>query len=53
MREWWSKLVRALQLRRGLDDDLSDEMRRRAKSGNFRDSITNHRSSMAKLADRA
>jgi predicted permease len=27
MREWWSKIVRALQLRRGLDDDLSDEMR--------------------------
>ena len=27
MREWWSKLARALHLRRGLDDDLSDEMR--------------------------
>ena len=27
MREWWSKISRALQLRRGLDDDLSDEMR--------------------------
>ena len=27
MRELWSKLARALHLRRGLDDDLSDEMR--------------------------
>lgn len=27
MREWWSKLSRALHLRRGLNDDLSDEMR--------------------------
>ncbi|HYL62878.1 MAG TPA: ABC transporter permease [Candidatus Methylomirabilis sp.] len=27
MREWWSKLSHALRLRRGLDDDLSDEMR--------------------------
>src|SRR5260370_13776474 len=27
MREWWSKLARALHLRRGLDDALSDEMR--------------------------
>jgi len=26
MREWWSKICRALHLRRGLDDDLSDEM---------------------------
>ncbi len=26
MREWWSKLARALHLRRGLDDDISDEM---------------------------
>src|ERR1700747_1780263 len=27
MREWWSKISRSLHLRRGLDDDLSDEMR--------------------------
>jgi predicted permease len=26
MREWWSKICRALHLRRGLDGDLSDEM---------------------------
>lgn len=26
MREWWSKIVRALHLRSGLDDDLSEEM---------------------------
>src|SRR5215469_5293829 len=26
MREWWSKISRALHFRRGLDDDLSDEM---------------------------
>jgi predicted permease len=26
MREWWSKLLRVLHLRRGLDSDLSDEM---------------------------
>jgi len=26
MREWWSKVCRALHLRRGLDGDLSDEM---------------------------
>ena len=26
MREWWSKICRALQLRSGLDSDLSDEM---------------------------
>ena len=27
MREWWSKILRGLHLRRGLDEDLSDEMR--------------------------
>lgn len=27
MREWWSKVSTALHRRRGLDDDLSDEMR--------------------------
>ena len=27
MREWWSKIRRALSLRRGLHDDLSEEMR--------------------------
>jgi predicted permease len=27
MREWWSKIVHALHLRRGLDDELSEEMR--------------------------
>ena len=27
MREWWSKVSRALHLRRGLNDDLSDEIR--------------------------
>jgi len=27
MREWWSKILRGLHLRRGLDDELSDEMR--------------------------
>ena len=26
MREWWSKIYGALHLRRGLDDDLTDEM---------------------------
>jgi predicted permease len=26
MREWWAKISRALHLRRGLDDDLSEEM---------------------------
>src|SRR5580700_2641915 len=26
MREWWSKICRALHLRGGLDSDLSDEM---------------------------
>lgn len=27
MREWWSKILRGLHLRRGLNEDLSDEMR--------------------------
>jgi predicted permease len=27
MREWWSKILRALHLRRGLDNDLSNEIR--------------------------